>query len=76
MPDSAAEAQIDRALVARVQLTGDRRAFEQLLRRHQGMVRAQLRRLTHGDNAEADDLRQLTEATRSARTRRKDREGD
>jgi RNA polymerase sigma-70 factor (ECF subfamily) len=58
--DSAAEARIDRALVARVQLDGDRQAFEQLLRRHQGMVRAQLRRLLHGDAAAADDLAQET----------------
>lgn len=55
-----AEAQVDRALVARVLLTDDRRAFEQLLRRHQGMVRAQLRRLLHGDDARADDLAQET----------------
>lgn len=51
---------VDHALVARVLLTDDRRAFEQLVRRHQGMVRAQLRRLLHGDNAEADDLAQET----------------
>jgi RNA polymerase sigma-70 factor (ECF subfamily) len=56
--DSAAEARIDQALVARVLLDNDRRAFEQLLRRHQGMVRAQLRRLLHGDEAMADDLAQ------------------
>jgi RNA polymerase sigma factor (sigma-70 family) len=56
--DSAAEARIDQALVARVQLNGDRAAFDQLIRRHQGMVRAQLRRLTHGDEATADDLAQ------------------
>jgi RNA polymerase sigma factor (sigma-70 family) len=56
--DSAAEARIDQALVARVQLNGDRLAFDQLIRRHQGMVRAQLRRLTHGDEASADDLAQ------------------
>jgi len=58
--DSAAEARIDRALVARALLGGDRRAFEQLMRRHQGMVRAQLRRLLHGDEAAADDLAQET----------------
>ena len=58
MADSAAEARIDRSLVARVLLGDDRRAFEQLLRRHQGMVRAQLRRLLHGDAAAADDLAQ------------------
>jgi RNA polymerase sigma-70 factor (ECF subfamily) len=56
--DSAAEARIDQSLVARVLLGNDRRAFEQLLRRHQGMVRAQLRRLLHGDEAAADDLAQ------------------
>jgi len=58
--DSAAEARIDQALVARVQLDGDRRAFEHLVRRHQGMVRAQLRRLLHGDGIAADDLAQET----------------
>jgi len=58
--DSVAEAQVDHALVARVLLTDDRRAFEQLVRRHQGMVRAQLRRLVHDDHAKADDLAQET----------------
>ena len=58
--DGAAEARIDRALVARVLLSDDRAAFEQLVRRHQGMVRAQLRRLLHGDVATADDLAQET----------------
>lgn len=58
--DSAAEARVDRALVARVLLNDDRNAFEQLLRRHQGVVRAQLRRLLHGDAATADDLAQET----------------
>lgn len=60
MADPAAEARTDRALVARTLLTNDARAFEQLLRRHQGMVRAQLRRLLHGDHARADDLAQET----------------
>ena len=58
--DSAAEARIDQALVTRIRLNGDRRAFEQLVRRNQGMVRAQLRRLLHGDEAAADDLAQET----------------
>jgi len=58
--DGAAEARVDRALVARVLLSDDRAAFEQLVRRHQGMVRAQLRRLLHGDVATADDLAQET----------------
>lgn len=60
MADSAAEARIDQALVTRIRLDGDRRAFEQLVRRHQGMVRAQLRRLLRGDEAAADDLAQET----------------
>jgi RNA polymerase sigma-70 factor (ECF subfamily) len=60
MADSAAEARIDKALIARVLAGNDQRAFEQLLRRHQGMVRAQLRRLLHGDEAAADDLAQET----------------
>lgn len=58
MADSAAEARVDRALVARVLLDDDRHSFEQLMRRHQGMVRAQLRRLLHGDEAAADDIAQ------------------
>ena len=58
--DQIAAAQADHALVARVLLTDDRCAFEQLMRRHQGMVRSQLRRLVHGDNAKADDLAQET----------------
>ena len=60
MADSFAEARIDQALVARALLGNDQRAFEQLMRRHQGMVRAQLRRLLHGDAATADDLAQET----------------
>lgn len=60
MTDSAAEARIDQALVARALLGNDRRAFEHLMRRHQGMVRAQLCRLLHGDQAAADDLAQET----------------
>lgn len=58
MTDTAAEARVDQALVARVLLNDDRRAFEQLVRRHQGLVRAQLRRLLHGDEAAADDIAQ------------------
>ncbi len=56
--DRDAEARIDLALVKRVLLQDDRQAFEQLLRRHQGLVRAQLRRLCDGDAALADDLAQ------------------
>lgn len=60
MTEGAAEARIDQALVTRVLLGDDRNAFEQLVRRHQGMVRAQLRRLLQGDAAWADDLAQET----------------
>lgn len=58
--EGAAESRIDAALIARVRLHDDRGAFEQLVRRHQGMVRAQLRRLAQGDAAAADDLAQET----------------
>ena len=58
MADNAAEARLDQTLVARCRLGDDPRAFEQLVRRHQGLVRAQLRRLLHGDLAAADDLAQ------------------
>lgn len=58
--DPTGPSQVDHALVARVLLTDDRRAFEQLMRRHQGMVRAQLRRLVYGNDAKADDLAQET----------------
>ena len=37
---------------------GDRHAFARLVRAHQSRVRLQLRRLTHGDAALADDLAQ------------------
>jgi RNA polymerase sigma-70 factor (ECF subfamily) len=39
---------------------GDRHAFAELVRAHQGMVRALLRRLTNGQWALADDLAQET----------------
>lgn len=58
--DRDAEARIDLVLVKRVLLQDDRQAFEQLIRRHQGLVRAQLRRLCSGDAALADDLAQET----------------
>jgi RNA polymerase sigma-70 factor (ECF subfamily) len=51
---------IDAALVARAQRGDGTAAFGQLVRRHQGMVRAQLRRLTGGDHSWADDLAQET----------------
>lgn len=48
----------DAALVARCLAGDDRHAFAALVRRHQGAVRALLRRLTKGDDAWADDLAQ------------------
>lgn len=50
----------DAALIARVLARDDRHAFEALVRRHQGPVRALLRRMCHGDDALADDLAQET----------------
>lgn len=60
MTDSSAGSGLEKALIARVLLHNEPRAFEQLVRRHQGMVRAQLRRLLRGDEAAADDLAQET----------------
>jgi len=63
--DSAAEARIDQALVARALLGNEPRAFDQLVRRHQGMIRAQLRRLLHGGQsvvATADEVGYESEA--------------
>jgi RNA polymerase sigma-70 factor (ECF subfamily) len=48
----------DEALVARVLSTDDRRAFAELVRRHQSALRTLLRRLCSGDDARADDLAQ------------------
>lgn len=50
----------DAELVARVLAGDDRRAFAELVRRHQSAVRGLLRRLTGGDAALADDLAQET----------------
>jgi RNA polymerase sigma-70 factor (ECF subfamily) len=50
----------DAALVARVLADDDRRAFAELVRRHQAAVRVLLRRLCAGDAARADDLAQET----------------
>lgn len=60
MDDRDAQSRIDAALVERVVRDGDTRAFELLVRRHQGLVRAQLRRLLGRDAAMADDLAQDT----------------
>jgi RNA polymerase sigma factor (sigma-70 family) len=48
----------DAALVARVLAGQDRHAFGELVRRHQGPVRAMLRRMCKEDHALADDLAQ------------------
>jgi RNA polymerase sigma-70 factor (ECF subfamily) len=58
--DAQGEARIDAALIARAVQLDDRAAFGQLVLRHQGLVRAQLRRLTGGDHAWADDIAQET----------------
>ena len=50
----------DTELVARVLAGDDRRAFAELVRRHQSAVRGLLRRLCAGDAAAADDLAQET----------------
>ncbi len=50
----------DAALIARVVVSDDRHAFGELVRRHQSMVRATLRKLTGGNSALADDLAQET----------------
>jgi len=50
----------DAALILAVLEHDDRRAFAQLVQRHQSQVRAVLRRLTKGDAGLADDLAQET----------------
>jgi RNA polymerase sigma-70 factor (ECF subfamily) len=60
MDEGDAQARLDAALVERAVRHADRRAFELLVRRHQGLVRAQLRRLLGHDSAMADDLAQET----------------
>jgi RNA polymerase sigma factor (sigma-70 family) len=60
MGDRDADARIDAALVERAVRDGDPRVFEMLVRRHQGLVRAQLRKLLGDDPATADDLAQET----------------
>ncbi len=60
MDDGEARARVDAALVEQAVRRGDTRIFEILVRRHQGPVRAQLRRLLCNDPAMADDLAQET----------------
>ena len=50
----------DAQLIARCQVSDDRHAFAELVRRHQSAVRACLRKLTAGNHALADDLAQET----------------
>jgi RNA polymerase sigma-70 factor (ECF subfamily) len=60
MHEAQNEARSDSALVARALTGQDQAAFGQLVRRHQAVVRAQLRRLARGDHGWADDLAQET----------------
>ncbi len=57
---SPPEAPSDAELITRVLVRDDRRAFGELVARHQSAVRGLLRRLTGGDVAQADDLAQET----------------
>lgn len=60
MDERDGQARLDAALVERAVRHADARAFELLVRRHQGLVRAQLRRLLGNDADVADDLAQET----------------
>jgi RNA polymerase sigma factor (sigma-70 family) len=60
MADRDADARMDAALVERAVCDADPRVYELLVRRHQGLVRAQLRKLLGDDPATADDLAQKT----------------
>jgi RNA polymerase sigma factor (sigma-70 family) len=64
----------DAALLARASIGDDRHAFAELVRRNQSAVRGALRKLTHGNQALADDLAQETflHAYRSLRSFRGD----
>ena len=50
----------DRALAARVRLSQDRHAFDELVRRHQSQIRNSLRQWLGWNQATADDLAQET----------------
>jgi RNA polymerase sigma-70 factor (ECF subfamily) len=68
----APEAPSDAELITRVLVGDDRRAFGELVARHQSAVRGLLRRLTGGDLAQADDLAPLgTLKTHVARAKEK-----
>ncbi len=57
---SPPEVPTDAELITRVLVRDDRRAFGELVARHQSAVRGLLRRLTGGDVAQSDDLAQET----------------
>ncbi len=50
----------DEALISRVIAKGDHHAFATLVRRHQSILRASLRKMTRGNNELADDVAQET----------------
>ena len=50
----------DQALITRVTVFGNRRAFDTLVSRHQSPLRRFLQNLTGGDSALSDDLAQET----------------
>ena len=52
--------QSDNALIARVIADGDQFAFSELVKRHQSMLRASLRKMTNGHTELADDIAQET----------------
>ncbi len=56
----ASEAAIDRALITRIKLNDDRNAFAELVRRHQSLLRASIRKMTHGQIDLSDDVAQET----------------
>ena len=52
--------QSDNVLIARVIADGDQFAFSELVKRHQSMLRASLRKMTNGHTELADDIAQET----------------
>jgi RNA polymerase sigma-70 factor, ECF subfamily len=55
-----APALADDALIARVIAQGDQHAFSELVKRHQSVLRASLRRMTNGNIELSDDIAQET----------------
>ena len=64
----------DHALIDRVVINGDQRAFAELVKRHQSALRYSLRQLNGWNEAEADDLAQETflKAFRALKTFRRE----